>query len=449
MKLAWRLTFALNLGAAAFWSAHEWERERRERAAFVADVERDHRDLGVAITATWNGRVEDLRTAADRIARSREGLAIAVLPPGAARKTPDGSGHVSYIPIQHGGADVALLEITEKVDWHRTVIGTLRREAVIALCAMLIFFFALTAVLSERLVGRPTRALVDRTRRIGEGDLAPANDKPSPDELGELSRAIDDMRHKLAETGHALARTSLAHSSAITQLRHADRLSTVGKLAAGIAHELGTPLNVITGRASFLARATEPADVQRQAGAITEAAERMSRLVKQLLSFARRNEPKLRAQTVWPVVQRATAFVEPLARKRGVTIEGHCEAADVEAEIDGAQIEQVLTNLLMNAIQASAPTSRIEVRATADATSISIAVQDRGEGISEAEIAKVFDPFYTTKDVGEGTGLGLSVARGIAEDHGGTIALVSKRGAGTTATLKLPKRPIDGSRPAP
>ncbi len=440
MRIAWKLTTALTVGAALFFGAHEWERERRERAALVADVDRDHRDLGAAIVASWNGESHDeLRAAVGRVSASRKELTVALVAPTMARRTSDQHTRISYIDVRRGTAtSTAMIEIAERIEWHGSVIGALRREAIGALAALIVFFFVMTAVLSERLIAKPTRALIARTRRIGEGDLAPGFHTHRGDELGDLSRAIDAMRGKLAEAREEVLRESVARSSAVEQLRHADRLGTVGKLAAGIAHELGTPLNVITGRATFLARATDVADVQRQAGAIAEAAERLSRLVKQLLSFARRSEPCLRAQPVWPVVERATVFVEPLARKRGVTLEGHCDDKTAFADIDATQIEQVLTNLLMNAIQASPPMARVEVRGLIRDGAVVIEVCDSGAGIAEADLPRVFDPFFTTKDVGEGTGLGLSVARGIAAEHGGTVTLESRRGAGTTATLRLP-----------
>jgi two-component system NtrC family sensor kinase len=249
-----------------------------------------------------------------------------------------------------------------------------------------------------------------------------------------------------------LTEAQAARLKALDQLRHAERLSTVGKLSAGLAHELGTPLNVITLRAKAIAggRATGPR-AEEAGKSIAEQATRVTNLVRQLLDFARRRPIQHGRVDVADVIQRTTNLVEPVATKAAVRLEGSDISGPVRVPGDAAQLEQVVTNLVMNAIQAMPDGGRIKVstrlvEATPPADHggtcrpwVRIEVEDDGPGIAEAALPHVFEPFFTTKDVGEGTGLGLAVCYGIVQDHGGWIEVATAPGKGTTFAVFLPQ----------
>jgi signal transduction histidine kinase len=232
------------------------------------------------------------------------------------------------------------------------------------------------------------------------------------------------------------------------QLRHAERLTTLGKLAAGVAHELGTPLNVLMVRAEMLTQGEPTRDqVQSAAQSILKQGERMTGIVRQLLDFGRRAGAGRERADLRAVARAAAQLVDPAATRKRVSIEVDEGDTPVLAEVNSAEMEQVVGNLLLNAIQASPEGARVRVAVGTRSEGVSgrrprpvafISVEDHGEGITPEHLPHIFDPFFTTKDVGEGTGLGLSVSFGIVTDHGGNIDVASRPGAGSKFTVLLP-----------
>jgi signal transduction histidine kinase len=227
------------------------------------------------------------------------------------------------------------------------------------------------------------------------------------------------------------------------QLRHAERLNTLGKLAAGVAHELGTPLNVIVGHAERVADGhVEGARARQAARTILAQSERMEAIVQQLLQFGRRGRSGRGRADLRAVARATVELLQGIARGAGVELEVDVPDAPLWTEMDPNEMEQVLANLALNAVQASkrGASVRIECGAGVDRgrNAVWARVHDEGEGIAAEHVTQVFDPFFTTKDVGQGTGLGLSIAYGIVDEHGGRIDVVSLRGKGSTFTVVLP-----------
>jgi signal transduction histidine kinase len=254
--------------------------------------------------------------------------------------------------------------------------------------------------------------------------------------LGELGLyvlftfLIDLVKQKLA-TEAALRK------EALTQLRHADRLTTIGRLAAGLAHELGTPLNVISGKASLISAGRTAGDDAKQAAKVIEGqTDRMTTIIRGLLDFSRRGGTGRQRTNLRALADQTAELLRPLARRRGVVIE--CTGGPTDAHVNPSEMQQVLSNLLTNAIHSMPKGGTITLRTDADQPMATLHVVDRGEGIAPHVLPRIFDPFFTTKDVGEGTGLGLSVVHGIVDDHGGTIEVESELGRGTTFVLRLP-----------
>lgn len=228
---------------------------------------------------------------------------------------------------------------------------------------------------------------------------------------------------------------------AIGQLRHAERLNLIGKLAAGVAHELGTPLNVITANAELMSEKL-PAhrDVRRFTTAILAQAERMTEIIRHLLEFGRRGASDVSLVDLNEIVVRCTDLIAPLVRRRGSTLVVRRCAGPLPVNGNAAEIEQVLSNLVMNAMQAmEASPGPIEVSTglADDRELVFVRVRDSGSGIDPADMPHLFDPFFTTKGVGEGTGLGLSVSYGIIADHRGRIEVESAKGIGSCFTVLL------------
>jgi signal transduction histidine kinase len=320
--------------------------------------------------------------------------------------------------------------------------------ALVTVCGLVAWLVGL------RVVGRPVQALVAQARRIGRGDFSTPLVLPQRDELAQLASEMNAMASALEVAARRVEEETSARLRALEQLRHADRLTTVGKLASGLAHELGTPLNVIAGRARMIANGEidGPEEGAESARIIADQADRMTRIVRQLLDFARRRPTEKCSADVGEIARQTAAMLEPLAAKRNVALDCAAPAAPVRAVVDAPQIQQALTNLVVNAIQAcererevaisvsrreDAPDGRHGARLAGPFALIE--VRDQGAGIPAEHLDEVFDPFFTTKPVGEGTGLGLSVAHGIALEHGGWIDVDSEPGRGSCFRIWLPQ----------
>jgi len=263
---------------------------------------------------------------------------------------------------------------------------------------------------------------------------------------------MNAMTDNLAEAQVRLESETAARLAAIEQVRHADRLATVGQLASGIAHALGTPLNVISGQAAMIAsgEVSSEAEIRETTCVIHDQCGRMTGILRQLLDFARRKTTQRTPTDLVKLARETVAFLEPLAAKRGVRLDFMDREAVLPAQIDTGQIEQVLTNLVMNAVQASPSGAKVQVGIMmrrlapregdgSERRCVCVEVRDRGAGIPEDSRTRIFDPFFTTKPVGEGTGLGLSVSYGIVADHGGWIDVASEAGRGSVFTVWLPQ----------
>jgi signal transduction histidine kinase len=222
-------------------------------------------------------------------------------------------------------------------------------------------------------------------------------------------------------------------------------------LAAGIAHELGTPLNVVSGRAGLIASGRlTPEDVHTSALAIKSEAERITAIIRQLLDFARRNTPQRKCVDLNEVIRRTQELLQPIAEKRNCTLRIESHVSPLMMQVDAGQMQQLFTNLLVNAGEAMPQGGPVEVVICRELVTppsrtglgageyARVDVRDQGEGMAPEIIEQIFEPFFTTKPVGEGTGLGLSIAYGIVQEHGGWIDVRSEQGKGSCFSVYLP-----------
>jgi len=356
----------------------------------------------------------------------------------------------TYVPVLRPGAAPGALELSEVMSAEAEIVATAVRSQLAIAGALAVLFAIVVSALSGVFVGRPLRAIIRQARAVGEGDLSQRLNPRGDDEFAELGREIDAMCVQLERARERAEREAEARVQTTAQLRHADRLTTVGKLASGIAHELGTPLNVVTMKAKMIAtHEVQDAEATDYARSIAAQGERMAVIVRQLLDFARRRGPKRAATDLRRVVEQVKEMLQGFDRDRAVTVHVE-EGAPVTARVDASQIQQVITNLTVNALQSSPRGGRVTLAAFAarrrrpDADGAGelectcVAVRDDGSGISPEHRERIFEPFFTTKDVGEGTGLGLSVAYGIVRDHDGWIDVDTAPGAGSTFTVCIP-----------
>jgi signal transduction histidine kinase len=270
---------------------------------------------------------------------------------------------------------------------------------------------------------------------------------------------------KLVATVAGLAGAALENALLVRDLQQANRhileqqdamirsekLSSLGRMAAGVAHELRNPLAVISGRAQILQtiargdRPPTPEQIDRNLAAVEEQAQRAVRIITGLSTYARQRPPELGVVALAEVVKETLELVQPQVKMDGLEVVTDIEPGlpAIHGNLD--QLQQVFINLFVNAAQAMAGGGRLAVAAREDGGSVVVTVADTGSGIAPEHLAKIFDPFFTTKPEGEGTGLGLSIIQGIVETHGGRIGVTSTVGEGTTFTLQFPALPGGGA----
>ena len=315
-------------------------------------------------------------------------------------------------------------------------------------------FVAIGVELAMRtVVALPLRRLLDGIDGVGKGDLSRVLLADRDDEIGTIAGRFNAMTGSLREAREDGERGVQARLSLETRLRQSEKLATIGQMAAEIAHEVGTPLNVIGGRARALGkspRASDPAEVTRNAGIITGEVDRIAKIIRQVLDFSRQRGPTITSVHLGSVVAEALEFLREIVDRQQIKTDIRVLPSPPEVPGDPDQIQQVCLNLLMNAIHAmpSGGTLRITAeRVTRRKEGLDLAspapyamleIADTGPGIPPENRGKIFEPFFTTKDEGQGTGLGLAVSHGIVKDHDGWIEVDSPAEGGAVFRVFLP-----------
>ncbi len=427
-----------------------WNQIGQQRALeLVADANREEPlvDVRVVWLDVDQDHLDAPRASADALRGVRAGKPMSIRERDAA-----GRGFLfTYAPLVVDSPRPVALEISRPL----AASDTFRHETIFRACVVAITLTMVSGVavvvLGMAFIGRPLNRLVQKTRRVGTGDLSGPVVLKRHDEMGELARALNEMCEHLGEARERLLAETEARITAVQQLRHADRLTTVGRLAAGMAHELGTPLNVASARTDMICEETSLSTVADSARIVKTQIGKITKIVRQLLDFARQQGPHKSKENLSALAMRTVEVVASLSKKQHVEICVETLGDPLVMEVDSGQIQQVLTNLMVNAVQSMPKAGTICVRIqrararpsdTSSATDMACAridIQDEGTGISAKHLDQIFDPFFTTKDIGEGTGLGLSIAYGIVRDHGGWIEVESQPGNGTCFSIFLPE----------
>ena len=222
------------------------------------------------------------------------------------------------------------------------------------------------------------------------------------------------------------------------QLRKTERIAELGTLASGMAHEIGTPMNVILGRAEYLFQRTADEGMKKGLATIVTQIERITKVMNQLLVFARRKQPDRQVVDLGEIVEDSLEMFQERMTHNRITVEKGIEGNLQSIYADRDQLVQVLINLVTNSLHAMPEGGRLRLSLAREGSHVCLGVSDTGHGIPEEIRSKVFEPFFTTKDFGKGTGLGLTVVKGIVEEHGGTITVESVVDKGTTFWIRLP-----------
>jgi len=293
----------------------------------------------------------------------------------------------------------------------------------------------------QRARHRQRAPIIIGTRRRGYVEVAYREEKPGCDEgpfLNEERALLDTVAKEIA----AIIMRREAEQDKLRleeQLRHADRLATIGQLAAGVAHELNEPLSHILGFAQLVQKCPGlPAQAQADIDRILSSSFYAREIVKKLLIFSRQISPQKTKVNLNHLVTNGLSFLESRCASDGIEVSCSLSPDVPEIDADSSQLNQVFVNLIVNAMQAMPEGGKIKISTRKKPSSVSLIIEDTGVGMDNEVLKKIFTPFFTTKDVGFGTGLGLPVAHGIITAHGGSIKVESKVGKGTKCWMQLP-----------
>ncbi len=480
MKLAYRFAVVIVAGMWIICGLAAFLAIEHEQTFLRADIVRDNtligQQLATAVETVWQLSGEaGVRSFFDQISRNSDRVTILWVPSPsiAGDSSSENASHTEVpglgipwpmrsdsaiqrlftrVPVVLDGRHLGTIELAESPLEEAHVIRTSTYITLVAMILVGIVSGIIAMLLSTWMVGRPVKTLISKARQVAVGNLSSDIAISSNDEFGELAVELRKMSNQLASAYQRVEEETSAHQMTIAQLRHVNRLTTIGKLASVIAHELGTPLNVILARSKMIANGEiEGEEACESNRVIINQASRMTSIIGQLLNSARRRAPKVMRIDLTTVVREVVSVLSPLAQSRGINIQFNPGDDPAMVDVDTDQIQQVLSNLIINAIEAmpeggkinvgicreeSAPPSGNRSLATRFAC---VYVRDEGIGISEENLKRLFNPFFTTKGNEGGTGLGLSISEDIVHEHSGWIDVESRLGVGTTFTVFLPQ----------
>ena len=335
-----------------------------------------------------------------------------------------------------------------------------RRNNILIMSITIVGMFCLIIILFFKgKVLNPLFEITTLTAKVSRGDFSSRVRVRSHDEIGKLAEAFNSMLEELQKYKEKVEQLNLKLKDKVdrvteelekkqAQLLESEKLASLGVLSSGIAHQINNPLGIILGNTQMLLRKLEqdssglkPEDIQELLTAVEENAKRCSRIVDSLLQFGRRKTPQFQRIDIAEVLNRALEFTNSHLSEKDIEVVKDFSSSFYSLA-DPVQLEQVFINIIINSEQSLEKSGQIRIKSDIkDYDSrkfIFITFHDNGRGISDDNLSKIFDPFFSTKEPGQGSGLGLSISYGIIKSHGGDIEISSKLGEGTTVVVKLP-----------
>jgi signal transduction histidine kinase len=485
LRVSTKLTLGISAVSLLIGGAHGWRQMRQERLDLRNAVEREIRILGSAIQVSFEHALRDrqftdIKGALDSLEGIAPDLDLYVFAPGG-ELTALSAGAVKdarFNAIAAGAmaARDTMLDIDTDRSWTATlglplvnddglIIGAIvldrplsevrrdlndtRRGIAVSLAVLVLSITGLEALLGTVLVGRPLTKMAVGMQKLRAGEPAAILATRRNDEVGRLAAEFDALVEELRVARERIAREVDSRLVLEQALQRVDKLATIGQLSAGLAHEIGSPLQVMSGRArALLAHDLGPDEVRKNATILAEQADRIAGIVEQLMSFARRRPVRPVKSDLAAPVRKILELMAPAAQQRRITLEFTAppDPPQVVADID--QVQQLVLNLIKNALAATPDGGRIGLRldrAIIDGQdgpvpATRFEIEDNGCGMTEETRTQLFEPFFTTRAGQGGTGLGLAVVHAIVQAHGGRIAVASTPGVGTRFTIDLPLR---------
>ncbi len=363
---------------------------------------------------------------------------------------PDAFERVTFVaPLADAGRSLGYMVIVRPLADAKS---DLRRTGLVIVGGAL-FYLIVTALgvllAGELYIGRPARRLMAAMRRFrargGDGEEPAELATLRGNELEMLELEYSRLQRALEGAESRLRAANAERTALSSALQRADKLVTVGQLAAGLAHEVGSPLQVVHGRlSSLLSRPHDRERTVREVKIAIQQTERITRMVERLLGLTRKRHREGARQDVVAAVRAVVDLLEHQVESRGVEFRSEISSEAASREVDADPVQQIVLNLLNNALGATVRGDRVTLRIGLEAATkrgldaLRIEVEDTGSGMTDAEVEHAFEPFFTTRAEEGGTGLGLAVVRAMAEQRGGTVTLSSSRGRGTHVSVTLP-----------
>jgi two-component system NtrC family sensor kinase len=355
------------------------------------------------------------------------------------RNIDDGIVGILYVGI----LERPYIDTTNRVIFGFSIIAVL---CVFVLLAMLGF--------STTRITRPLQRMVLATQQIAKGDLSHRLKISSRDEIGALAESFNQMtkelktaNEKLMEWGKTLEKRVKERTKELTEMQahlvQSEKLASLGKLAAGIAHEINNPLGGILIYSHLMLEDMEKDSAQAESlKKIVKETTRCKDIVKGLLEFARPREPEMVLSDINEIAEKSLSIMEKQALFQNILLKKNYANHLPRIVADGAQLQQVFMNIIINAAEAMNGKGTLSIKTSLERKGklVDIEFKDTGHGIKDEDKKRLFEPFFTTKDVGKGTGLGLAISYGIIRKHKGTIKVESQEGKGSTFTIVLPVR---------
>ncbi len=357
-----------------------------------------------------------------------------------------------YAPVISGDGSLrGVVRLTLTLDEENDLLSRFRKIFLAYFALDFLLLLGLGSLLLSRLIVNPVRRLVSATHSIDSGDLSHRVTVSGTVETAELARSFNSMAESLTRQRSEIENQVVSLEAANRELQEAreesirtEKLASMGLLAAGMAHEVGTPLTAILGYAGILSRELRD-DPERGAylQRIEENARRIDHIIRHLLDYARPRSGACGRVNAGEIIRSARELLDDQGLFKKIRVSVRIPDDLPELFLDGHQLQQVLINLMINACDAMTAGGELQLSAAQDETdpahpSLEIQVGDTGEGIPPGNMNKLFDPFFTTKEPGKGTGLGLAICARIIDSFNGNITVKSSVGKGSIFTLRLP-----------
>lgn len=469
MRLTLRLTLFLVLVSLGSLGIIGGLLVQAERADLLEAAQAETLLLGRALqvameNALRDRQLEDVQESIDKLAGIEPGVLVALLSPegivlapadarlGAVHaltqharpqavefEPPGYEGHLVLVQrlLADDDQPLGFLLLARPLERLETDLSTTRRNVALGVVLVALTIGLLAALSGTLFIGRPLSQLMHWMRRIqvsGSLQEPPPARPPLMVPRDEILTLEQDFGAMVASLREAHRRQEELERGLV----RIDKLAAVGQLAAGLAHEIGSPLQILCGRAQALVdQHPQSPEVQRQAAILVSQGERISRIVQRLLSFARVREPLKEPNDVVPLVRSVVDLLEYQARRSSISVTLDAPAS-LLAVCDRDLIQQLVLNLLTNAMRATRSGGQVRVELRRDGAFAQLAIADSGRGVDLAVKERLFEAFFTTSPEGEGTGLGLAIVRSIVAEHGGTIDVANRAEGGACFTVRWP-----------